>query len=93
MDAKDSVVQARLQLKYPPRFHNLPETVIRGQAVENLRGLRDDLVKLQRGVGPGVVGAGMSIFLSWGKAGGAGHAGVRGVGDGIYPDRASPYWF
>ena len=51
--AMDPVVQAQLAAKYPPRGHPLPESVVRGQAVDNLRNLRQSLCMLQRGVSPG----------------------------------------
>ena len=51
--ARDRAVQEQLQSKYPPRHRELPGSVLKGQPVENLRGLREALVKLQRGVLPG----------------------------------------
>ena len=54
--ARDPEVQEQLQAKYPPRARPLPDSVSAGQAVEDLRGLREALTKLQRGVSPGCGG-------------------------------------
>ena len=82
-NAQDPEVQDLLRVKYPPRVRDLPETVVRGQAVESLRGLREALVKLQRGVAPGCGGCrneylsllgerleegDMQLFEEWGMA-------------------------
>ena len=54
--AGDRGVQEQIAAKYPARFRPLPESVIRGQAVGDLKGLREALQKLQRGVSPGCGG-------------------------------------
>ena len=54
--ARDPAVQDQLQAKYPPRSRPLSDSVSVGQAVENLRSLRETLTKLQRGVSPGCGG-------------------------------------
>jgi hypothetical protein len=54
--SRDPDVQEQLQAKHPPRIQPMPASVVRGQAVANLRGLRDALVKLERGVSPGCGG-------------------------------------
>ena len=54
--AREAEVQEQLKAKFPARFQELPDTVLQGQPVENLRGLRDALVRLQRGVAPGCGG-------------------------------------
>ena len=54
--AKDSEVQQQLKEKYPDRFRPMPDSVLRGQAVENLSGLRSALTRLQKGISPGCGG-------------------------------------
>ena len=53
---RDPDIQDQLQSKYPSRGHNLPDRVLKGQPVDNLRGLREALKKLERGVAPGCGG-------------------------------------
>ena len=54
--SKDPEVQEQLLAKYPVRGRPLPASVTEGQAVENLRGLREALAGLQRGISPGCGG-------------------------------------
>ena len=52
----DPAVQAQVAAKYPPRRRPLPDRVPRGQAVEHMRQLRDNLKALQAGSSPGCGG-------------------------------------
>ena len=45
--------RATLRTKYPDRERPLPTTVTRGQCVDNLSGLRQAMLGLERGVSPG----------------------------------------
>ena len=55
-DMKDPGVRQQMEQKYPDRGHPLPETVSRGQCVDNLHGLREVLLGLEGGVSPGTGG-------------------------------------
>ena len=52
----DPRVKAQVQAKYPARGRDLPASVTKGNHVENLRGLRDALLELERGKSPGTGG-------------------------------------
>ena len=49
----DPEVLSQLKDKYPARGRDLPERVERGQAVDNMKGLRESLLQLKGGVAPG----------------------------------------
>ena len=52
----DPVIKTQMEAKYPARSHPLPESVSKGQCVDNLRGLKDLLLGLEAGVSPGTGG-------------------------------------
>ena len=52
----DPAVQAQVAAKYPARGRPLPARVPRGQPVDHLRGLRDELKGLEPGTSPGCGG-------------------------------------
>ena len=52
----DPRVKAQVQAKYPTRGRDLPARVTKGNSVENLKGLRDSLLKLEGGKSPGTGG-------------------------------------
>jgi hypothetical protein len=52
-DMDDPVVREQMESKYPDRVHTLPESVTKGQCVDNLRGLKDLLLTLEGGVSAG----------------------------------------
>ena len=52
----DSVVRQQMAAKYPPREADLPDRVYRGEAVSNLRGLREGLKSLRKRRAPGAGG-------------------------------------
>ena len=52
-DMKDEGVRAALSAKYPARGRPLPDTVRKDSPVSNLAGLKDSLLKLEKGVSPG----------------------------------------
>ena len=54
--AKDPDVKRQLLEKHPPRRRPMPASVVKGEAVENLHGLKEALSKLQRGIAPGCGG-------------------------------------
>ena len=54
--ADDPQVQAALQAKYTARGRDLPTHVYKGQCMERMEGLREDLVELDLGVAPGFGG-------------------------------------
>ena len=60
---KDPAVMSALKAKYLPRGKDLPDSVILGQPVDNLGGLKDTLAHLPTGVSPGSGGL-RSEFLS-----------------------------
>ena len=60
---EDPAVMETLKAKYIPRGKDLPETVIKGQPVDNLGGLMDTLAHLPTGVSPGSGGL-RSEYLS-----------------------------
>ena len=55
-DMEDPAIRAQMESKYPDRVHPLPQSVTKGQCVDNLRGLRDLLVTLEGGVSSGTGG-------------------------------------
>ena len=52
----DPRVMAQVKAKYPARGRALPARVTKGKPVENLKGLRDSLLKLEGGKSPGTGG-------------------------------------
>ena len=55
-DINDQAVRDQLSAKYPARGRELPDTVMKGSPVPNLKGLRDALLRLDKGVSPGTGG-------------------------------------
>ena len=55
-DIQDQAVRDKLAAKYPARGRDLPDTVLKGCPVSNMKGLRDSLLKLEKGVSPGTGG-------------------------------------
>ena len=55
-DMNDEGVRAQLAAKYPARGRAMPDTVRKDSPVSNLAGLRDSLLKLEKGVSPGCGG-------------------------------------
>ena len=55
-DMEDPAVKAQMRAKYPDRVHPLPQSVTKGQCVDNLKGLRELLLTLEGGVSPGTGG-------------------------------------
>ena len=60
-------VREALRSKFPARERNLPDTVTRGQIVDNLNGLRESLVSLELGSSPGVGGMRPEFLVTLGK--------------------------
>ena len=54
--AEDTVIRQQLAAKYPERGIEFPESVVKGKVVENMKGLRDILLGLDRCVSPGTGG-------------------------------------
>ena len=52
-DTDDQRVMQQIRMKYPERGRPLPDNVGWGRPVENLRGLRESLLSLERGKSPG----------------------------------------
>ena len=52
----DESVMKQVKTKYPDRGRPLPETVAWGKPVDNLKGLRESLLQLERGKSPGTGG-------------------------------------
>ena len=48
-----AATMAALKAKYPTRSHPMPASVSKGQVVDNLAGLKDSLLSLEKGVSPG----------------------------------------
>ena len=57
---------AALRAKYPDRTHPMPASVTKGQVVDNLSGLRDSLLSLEKGVSPGTGGCRPEYLTSLG---------------------------
>ena len=55
-DMEDPAVRTQMESKYPDRVHPLPNSVTRGQCVDNLKGLKELLLILEGGVSPGTGG-------------------------------------
>ena len=55
-DIKDQLVMQQLSAKYPVRGKELPDTVRKESPVPNMSGLKDALLKLEKGVSPGTGG-------------------------------------
>ena len=55
-DMSDPDILQQMEQKYPDRGIPLPDSVSRGQCIDNLRGLSDVLLGLQGGVSPGTGG-------------------------------------
>ena len=55
-NADDPLVQAALQAKYTERGRDLPSHVYKGQCLDRLEGLKEDLIGLDIGVAPGFGG-------------------------------------
>jgi hypothetical protein len=53
---EDPAILAQMRSKYPDRGRPLPQSVSRGQCVDNLAGLRDNLLSLKGGISPGTGG-------------------------------------
>ena len=49
----DQTIMEQVRIKYPERGRPLPETVSYGKPLENLKGLRESLLQLERGKSPG----------------------------------------
>ena len=49
----DPIAKASLKSKYPPRGKAMPESVLKGQAVDTMKTLRDSWLALKAGVAPG----------------------------------------
>ena len=52
----DPEVLRQLEAKYPAREHELPARVVKGEAVSNMRGLREGLKNLRKRRSPGAGG-------------------------------------
>ena len=55
-DAEDPVIMAALQAKYTERGRDLPTHVYKGQCMDRMEGLKEDLLGLDVGVAPGFGG-------------------------------------
>ena len=51
-----AATMAALKAKYPTRSYPMPASVSKGQVVDNLAGLKDSLLSLEKGVSPGTGG-------------------------------------
>ena len=55
-DISDPIIMQQLREKYPDRVRDLPGRVEKGYCVDGFKGLREDLLGLEKGVAPGTGG-------------------------------------